>query len=124
MANASRTVVNAASNGKLSPESEAYGWRAPSRTGAPEARALRYLPAMRPLNPRSDFRDDGGTPAWRANRATWDRTIEPPPRGIRARWRRLSLVDQVFLILGVLVAPMFFGICLLIVVTIWDAVFG
>ena len=59
---------------------------------------------MRPPDPRADFRDDGGTPAWRANRATWN-TIQPPPRGLRQRWRRLSFIQQIALILGLLALP-------------------
>jgi hypothetical protein len=54
---------------------------------------------MSPLNPRTDFCDDGGTRAWRANRATWN-TIQPPPRGLRQRWRRLTFIQQITLILG------------------------
>lgn len=32
---------------------------------------------MPPIDPRTDFQDDGGTPAWRANAATF-RTIDAP----------------------------------------------
>lgn len=69
------------------------------------------------LDPRADFRDDGGTPMWRARR-----TIDVQRPGIRAAWKRLSLIQQAMMVL-------FFGFAMpfiiifggLAVLAIWDA---
>lgn len=37
---------------------------------------------MPELDPASDFRDDGGTPAWRANQATYARRYRRPVSGV------------------------------------------
>jgi len=45
---------------------------------------------MPPLDPRIDFRDDGGTPEWRARHA---RVIDLQPPGFRSRLRALTPVQ-------------------------------
>ena len=51
---------------------------------------------MPPLDPLTDFADDGGTRAWRANQATWGarRTIEvSPPPWYRSPGGKLALMS-------------------------------
>lgn len=61
---------------------------------------------MPPLNPRSDFRDDGGTPAWRARRAAPIYDAAPAGfRGFRHRLRhvpfwRLAAFVAIWCLLG------------------------
>jgi hypothetical protein len=71
---------------------------------------------MPPLDPRLDFQDDGGTPAWRARHA---RVIDLHPPGFRSRIRSLTVKQR--LIIGALVGLSPFlmipiGIVVLIVV--------
>jgi hypothetical protein len=73
------------------------------------------------LDPHLDFRDDGGTRAWRANQATWGRIIEPQPRGFRACWNSLNLLQQIVLIFAVVWSPLIVGAVLLVLDTIWRA---
>jgi hypothetical protein len=82
---------------------------------------------MAPLDPRLDFEDDGGTPAWRANQATWGSRarvidVSTPPRTLRDWWK--SLKPMQIIGLGVLaglspIAVFVVGFLLLI---LWDLV--
>ena len=67
------------------------------------------------------FADDGGTRSWRANRATWGRVIESEPASVRARWRRLSLRQQLTLILFAGLLPFFILFGGLATLALWDA---
>jgi len=89
-------------------------------------------------DPSADFQDDGGTSAWRANRATWGPVIDAEPissrthlpqqvrrRGFRARWRKLTFIQAALIVLftgGVLPWIIVFGgiLCL----AAWDATLG
>ena len=89
-------------------------------------------------DPSADFEDDGGTRAWRMNRATWGPVIEAEPissrthlpqrirqRGIRARWRKLTFIQAIVLVLfagGVLPWIIVFGGVLTLAA--WDATLG
>lgn len=53
---------------------------------------------MPPLDPRTDFQDDGGTPAWRARHA---RVIDVRPPGFRSWLRALTPIQ--ILLIGALV---------------------
>jgi len=49
---------------------------------------------MPPLDPRLDFQDDGGTPAWRARHA---RVIDLHPPGVRSRLRALTPKQRIII---------------------------
>lgn len=76
---------------------------------------------MPPLDPRADFQDDGGTPAWRARHAV---TIDATPRTFRAWLRNLTAGQRLVIGFVAALAPYAvipFGIVFLIV---WDLIVG
>jgi hypothetical protein len=80
--------------------------------------------SRRRFNPHPDFHDDGGTRAWRANQATWGRDTAPPPRGFRDCWNRLTLLQQIVVVVTLIWSPLIAGFFLLIGDTIWRALGG
>lgn len=66
---------------------------------------------MQPLDPRADFRDDGGAPAWRMRLATPIYDAAPAGlRGFRYRLRRVAFPRMALFIAlwGFLGAPVYF----------------
>lgn len=68
------------------------------------------------------FRDDGGTPAWRANQATWNRTTERDT--FRARLNRLTLADWLGIFICLVAGPWVLLFLTLVVLAVWDALVG
>lgn len=78
---------------------------------------------MRELDPQMDFRDDGGTPAWRANQATWRNpvVINARPPGFL---RRLISVPfwrlAIFTLFWAGIAPLLFLVVALLILGFGD----
>ncbi len=72
-------------------------------SGVPTTGVLFYPTSMPPLYPRRDFRDDGGTRAWRANQATYGRVIDAGRPGL-VGWYQRSSPGHIFLVVFVSIA--------------------
>ena len=90
---------------------------------------LCYIAPMPPMGPRIDFKDDGGTRSWRANRATFGRVIDVEPSGFWAaycaRWRKAPVhICLIAIFLGGFVLPWTILIGGIVLLAVWDRIVG